>query len=118
MNYKALPKKSKKILVSRGYVLGYQKIFSKFRSGEACSLSKSRFNSGFGSVGLFQLAFFLSFCLLVYFIYLYILFILYLYYFSILHRLQKNAERAEKTLCVCENGVRGLQKIKEPSNAV
>ena len=61
---------------------------------------------------------FFSFCLLVYFIYLYILFILYLYYFSILHRLQKNAERAEKTVCVCENGVRGLQKIKEPSNAV
>ena len=95
--------------------MGYQKIFSEFRYGEACSLSKSRFNSGVGSVGLFQLAFF---CLLVYFIYLYILFILYLYYFSILHRLQKNAERAEKTLCVCENGVRGLQKVKEPSNAV
>ena len=68
-----------------------------FALGEAYSLSKSRFNSGVGSVGLFQLAFF---CLLVYFIYLYILFILYLYYFSILHRLQKNAERAEKTLCV------------------
>lgn len=85
--------------------MGYQELFSWFCSGEACSLSKSRFNSGFGSVGLFQLAFF---CLLVYSIYLYILFILYLYYFSILHRLQKNAERAEKMLCVCENGVRGL----------
>ena len=78
---KALPKKSKKISVSRGYVLGYQKIFSKFRSGEACSLSKSRFNSGVGSVGCFNLLFFFLpfglFYLPVYIIYF--IFILFLY---------------------------------------
>lgn len=77
--------------------MGYQKIFSKFHYGEACSLSQSRFNSGVGSVGLFQLAFF---CLLVYSIYLYILFI-YIYIISLYFTVYRKTPNAQKKRFAC-----------------